>query len=291
VPGFLNAHRWIGTENPKISVATYDLDNVGVLHSPPYLAVGGDNGSPWTKRTAKFRKSILRYEGEQAFPGDRTAPSNAPALFMIGMNVAPEHEHEFNEWYNTEHLPELLSLPGFLDAARYVAYKGTPKYLAVYELESAEALKTAEFQKWRANPSPWSRRISPSVVGKNLSRTIGQQIFPANPELPERGMAAALQIGRMSVPESADREWNEWYNGEYIPGYRKVAGVIYARRYRVVEGDTRYATVYEFEHEKVSETDEWNKQREGSSPRSGRMRDVMTHLQGSPGVYRRIYPQ
>jgi hypothetical protein len=101
VPGFLNADRWLGAENLKISVATYDLDNVGVLHSPPYLAVGGDNGSPWTKRTAKFRKSILRYEGEQVFPGDRTAPPGAAALFMIGMNVAPEHEHEFNEWYNT----------------------------------------------------------------------------------------------------------------------------------------------------------------------------------------------
>ena len=55
VPGFLNADRWIGIDNPKISVATYDLDNVSVLHSPAYLAVGGDNGSPWTNRTAKFR--------------------------------------------------------------------------------------------------------------------------------------------------------------------------------------------------------------------------------------------
>jgi spermidine synthase len=95
----------------------------------------------------------------------------------------------------------------------------------------------------------------------------------------------------MSVPESADQEWNEWYNGEYIPGYRKVPGVIYARRYRVVEGESGYTTVYEFESETVSETDEWNKQRQGSSPRSDRMREVMTHLQGSPGVYRRIYPQ
>jgi hypothetical protein len=104
-------------------------------------------------------------------------------------------------------------------------------------------------------------------------------------------MAPALQIGRMSVPESADQEWNEWYNGEYIPGYRKVPGVIYARRYRIIDGESRYTTVYEFEHEKVSETTDWHKQREGSSPRSGRMRDVMTHLAGSPGVYRRIYPQ
>lgn len=33
------------------------------------------------------------------------------------------------------------------------------------------------------------------------------------------------KIGRMSVPASADAEWNEWYNDEYIPGYRKVPGV------------------------------------------------------------------
>jgi hypothetical protein len=212
-------------------------------------------------------------------------------IFLVYTDIDPIHEDEFNAWYNTEHLPELLSLPGFLDAARYVAYKGVPRYLAVYELESAEALKTAEFQKWRANPSPWSRRISPTAIGKNLSRAIGQQIFPADLERPDRSMAPALQIGRMSVPESADQEWNEWYNGEYIPGYRKVSGVIYARRYRIVDGESRYTTVYEFENEKVSETTDWNKQREGSSPRSGRMRDVMTHLAGSPGVYRRIYPQ
>src|ERR1700745_1203133 len=71
VPGFLNADRWLGAEDPKISVATYDLDNVGVLHSPPYPAVGGGNGWPVAKRTAKFRQGILRYEGEQQFPGDR----------------------------------------------------------------------------------------------------------------------------------------------------------------------------------------------------------------------------
>jgi hypothetical protein len=212
-------------------------------------------------------------------------------IFLVYADVDPTHEEEFNAWYNTEHLPELLGLPGFLDAARYMAYKGVPRYLAVYELDSADALKTAEFQKWRADPSPWSRRISPSVIGKNLSRTVGQQIFPADPEGPDRGMAPALQIGRMSVSDNMDQEWNEWYNGEYIPGYRKVPGVIYARRYRVVDGETGYATVYEFENEKVSETTEWNKQRESSSPRSGRMRDAMTHLSGSPGVYRRIYPQ
>jgi hypothetical protein len=214
----------------------------------------------------------------------------AQGIFLVYTDIDPRYEEEFNAWYNTEHLPDLLSLPGFLDAARYVAEKGSPQYLAVYELTSADALKSAEFQKYRANPTPWSRRMSPTVIGKNMARILGQQIFPTAVEMPDRGMAPALQIGRMSVPESVDKEWNEWYNGEYIPGYRKAPGVIYARRYRVVEGATRYTTVYEFEHTKVSESAEWNRQRETSSPRSGRMREVMTHAPGSPGVYRRIYP-
>ncbi|MGH7332244.1 MAG: hypothetical protein ACREKS_05730 [Candidatus Rokuibacteriota bacterium] len=211
-------------------------------------------------------------------------------LLLVFTDIDPQYEEEFNAWYNTEQLGSLLTLPGFLDAARYVAVKGGPKYLAAYELASADALKTRELLDFRANPSPWSRRISPTAIGKNVTRTLGTQIFPASPELVERALPPALQIGRMSVPESVDRVWNEWYNDEYIPGYRKVPGVMYARRFRVVDGDTRYATVYEFEDEKISETAEWNRQREGSSPRSARMRETMTHAPGSPGVYRRIYP-
>ena len=171
VPGFLNADRWIGTENPKISVATYDLDNIGVLKSPPYLAVGGENGSPWTKRTAKFRKSILRYEGEQLFPGDRTAPPEAAALMLIGMNVAPEHEHEFNEWYNTEHIPALGSVLGTLCARRYRGTGGTQRYVALYHLDLARGRALGRMEEGgghpldaenaAAFPRPFAHRVPP----------------------------------------------------------------------------------------------------------------------------------
>ena len=159
VPGFLNADRWIGITDPKISVATYDLDNVGVLHSPAYSAVGGDNGSPWTKRTAKFRKGLMRYEGEQLFPGDRTAPAEAKALLVIAMNVAPEHEHEFNEWYNTEHIPALGSVPGTLSARRYRGTGATQRYVALYHFASPEVPGSAEWRK--AADTEWTRRLRP----------------------------------------------------------------------------------------------------------------------------------
>lgn len=211
------------------------------------------------------------------------------AIFLVYTDLADErHDEEFNAWYNTDHIPALLKLPGFLDAARYVATRGGPKYLAVYELESVDAAQSPEFVN-RKRP-PWDQRMSPTVIGKNLTRVLGQQIHPSTVENTERGMAPAVQIGRMSVPEDIDTEWNAWYSGEYIPGYRTVPGVIYARRFKVVEGATRYTTVYELENDKVSETDAWNYQREHSSPKSTAMRDAMQMAEGSPGVYRRIYP-
>ena len=159
VPGFINAGRWIDDTNPKVTIAIYDLANPGVLETPPYLAVGGDNGSPWTKRTAKFRKSILRYEGEQLFPGERTAPANAAALMLIGMNVVAEHDHEFNEWYNSEHIPALGAVEGVLCARRYRGTGGTQRYVALYHLESPEVLRSAE---WRDTAdTPWTQKLRP----------------------------------------------------------------------------------------------------------------------------------
>ena len=67
------------------------------------------------------------------------------AIFMVYVDIDAQHVQEFNEWYNTEHLPELLSVPGILSAARYEAIKGGPQYLACYELESPAVMQTPAF--------------------------------------------------------------------------------------------------------------------------------------------------
>src|ERR1700722_4680257 len=92
VPGFLNAERWIGGADPRVSVALYDHDDVGVLQSPAYMAVGGANGSPWTKRVTGRTGMLIRLEGEQLRPGEALAPAGAANLLLIAMNVAPEQE-------------------------------------------------------------------------------------------------------------------------------------------------------------------------------------------------------
>jgi hypothetical protein len=209
------------------------------------------------------------------------------AIYLVYTDLADDrHDEEFNAWYNTRHLPQLTAIPGILDAARYVAVKGGPKYLAVYELGSVDVIHSEAFVNRPRTEQ--DQQMSPRVIGKNFTTVLGEQIFPAELENQERRMAPVLQIGRMSVPDGVDAAWNAWYNGEYIPGYRTVPGVIYARRYRVLEGEVRYTTVYEFESEAVPDSAAWNYQREHSSPQSGAMRDAMTMATGSPGVYRRL---
>jgi hypothetical protein len=144
IPGFLSAKRWIDVKNPKVAVATYDLKTVGVLQSAPYVAIAGASSSPWTKRTAKFRKGLMRYEGEQLFPGDKSAPKDAAALLLIAMNVASEHEAEFNERYNTEHIPALGGVKGMLSAR---CYRGTGCDAAIYRALPSRLVGSAVFNR------------------------------------------------------------------------------------------------------------------------------------------------
>src|SRR5512135_2404341 len=119
VAGFLACQRWIGASDRKLSVATYDLDTVGVLPSPGYLAIGGANLSPWSKRVTSRVERLMRFEGEQMLPGDTLPPAEAGGFLLNAMNVVHEHEAEFNEWYNNEHIPSLAAVPGVLCARRF----------------------------------------------------------------------------------------------------------------------------------------------------------------------------
>ena len=161
VPGFINAERWISDDNPKVAVATYDLDSLGVLHSPAYNAIGYDNASVWTKRVTRIAKRIMRFAGDQIVPGDVAAPSGAGGLLVASMNVDPAAEPEFNEWYNAEHLPQLAAVPGVLCARRFSSPEADRerKYLALYHLTGPDVARSDAWKK--AAGTPWTERIRP----------------------------------------------------------------------------------------------------------------------------------
>ena len=99
-------------------------------------------------------------------------------VFTASMDVDPAKEALFNEVYDTEHIPELLKVPGVLAVTRMtlaplkmsiggelktIVVEGEPKYSALYELESAEVLTSAawatavEKGRWPAQVRPHTR--------------------------------------------------------------------------------------------------------------------------------------
>lgn len=216
------------------------------------------------------------------------AKKKGTGLLMVWCEVPERMEEEFNRWYNDEHLPERLSVPGILSAARYEAVVSGPKHLAVYELESPAVMESPEYLKLRRNPTEWSKRVSPDVIGTVNIRNVYEMIHPPSltEEIAGSPMASALQIGRMDIPPDVESEWNRWYDTVYVPNYEKVPGVIRGRRFKAVEGQPAYLTVYEFEHERVSKSDEWTYQ-QGAHPDNARMREAMEHVAGSPGIWKK----
>jgi len=80
-------------------------------------------------------------------------------MLIVLTEVKSRDESDFNEWYNREHIDERVNLPGFHRARRYVAVKGSPKYLATYECDTVDDLATSSYLRLLANQTAWSQAV------------------------------------------------------------------------------------------------------------------------------------
>lgn len=68
-------------------------------------------------------------------------------IMEVRVDMDPEKENEFNDWYNNVHIPGIVNCPGFISGRRYRSVRGEPRYMALYEIESVEALKSPQFKE------------------------------------------------------------------------------------------------------------------------------------------------
>lgn len=109
------------------------------------------------------------------------------AYLLIANDVEAASEDEFNRWYGGQHLDERLGVPGFINARRYVAQSGSPKYVAYYETESVEVFTSAAYRARLAGPTDWTTRVMPAF--RNMHRTVMREEFRDM-----RGMGALLDL-------------------------------------------------------------------------------------------------
>lgn len=84
-------------------------------------------------------------------------PIPGKGILITSMNIDPQHEDEFNLWYDREHLAERVAIDGFIEARRWVAVDATPKYFATYTTEAFEDLSSPAYSQALANQTAWSK--------------------------------------------------------------------------------------------------------------------------------------
>src|SRR3954471_12339671 len=85
-------------------------------------------------------------------------PLAGKGMLLTSMDVEAADEQDFNRWYDREHLQERVAIDGFLEARRYVAHAGRPKYLSLYSTRTFDVLDSPAYRTALASQTAWSKQ-------------------------------------------------------------------------------------------------------------------------------------
>src|SRR6266481_7390319 len=117
-------------------------------------------------------------------------PLAGKGMLLTSMEIDAADEADFNRWYDREHLEERVAIDGFIEARRYVAHTGSPKYLCLYSTETIEVLDSPPYRTRLAKPTDWSKTTMARF--KNMIRAVARITISRG-----QGRGAVLGIVRL----------------------------------------------------------------------------------------------
>ena len=114
-----------------------------------------------------------------------TEPNNKNPLIHVGntvlvvtMDVDEADESEFNEWYNEQHLPERMAIPGYVSARRFKLENGNNalKYLCIWEMVDGSPLQSEIYKDQNAHPTELYLRVNKTI--KLRTSGLYHQVYP-----------------------------------------------------------------------------------------------------------------
>jgi hypothetical protein len=125
-------------------------------------------------------------------------PLAGKGMLLTSMDIDASDEAEFNQWYDREHLLERVAIEGFLEARRYVAHQGSPKYLCLYSTATLDVLGSPAYRTALASQTDWSKANIARF--KNMIRAVARITVSRG-----AGRGAALGIVRLRPGGDTDK--------------------------------------------------------------------------------------
>ncbi len=87
-------------------------------------------------------------------------------IYVVEAELVPGADAEgWNRWYDEKHVPELLSVPGFMTANRFRDRDDPNRYLAAYGLDRPDPFTEERYaevtgwQEWGDSVKGWDRAV------------------------------------------------------------------------------------------------------------------------------------
>jgi hypothetical protein len=144
-------------------------------------------------------------------------PLAGKGMLLTSMDIDLTDEADFNRWYDREHLLERVAISGFLEARRYVAHQGSPKYLCLYSTAAFEVLDSPAYREKLAHPTDWSMRTTARF--KNMIRVVARITISRG-----QGRGSALGIIRLRPSAGGEEKLRAALREKLDPG--KLDGIL-----------------------------------------------------------------
>jgi hypothetical protein len=152
------------------------------------------------------------------------------ALLFVLAEPGRVPEPAFHDWYDHDHGPARLAIPGIRSGYRYRALdEARPTWLAWYETDLA-TLASPEYLALRERRSPGDRAIIPKLdaLDRRVYELVDDHGHPAG------GPPPVVVCTSLSTVD--EEELDAWYVEEHIPMLHEMPGWRRTRRYRLVAG-------------------------------------------------------
>jgi len=179
-----------------------------------------------------------------AAPLRAATPSASQTYFFLVFNApVAGKEAEYNKWYSEQHEPDVVSIPGFVSAQRFVyndvqlravALK-KPKYLVIYKIVTPNLPSViAEVKRRLKNgQTRVSNSLDPNSGQMYIYRAFRPEVQGAGGE-PADAKPGPVQTYYQVVFGDAtagqDSQFNDWYDHDHAPNMVAAPGFVFAQR-------------------------------------------------------------
>jgi hypothetical protein len=164
--GVLTARRYREVGGDRRYLTCHDLASVDLAHRPELLALEG--GGPPSGDGHLDRRVYRRL---QAPPLSRSEDDGVRggAVLCMWWTPAVGDEDDLTAWYDEEHTPMLMQIPGWLRVRRYALVEGAgPSFLALHDLESETVVEHPMHLEAEANRTPWWIRLRATRLDSDM---------------------------------------------------------------------------------------------------------------------------